>query len=649
MDDLSQKWEDLKRVALMSPSHLRALTFSVWPSDTKLPLLSLRWRLYLDVLPIEQFGQEDADCWRVWAVAMDRERQNYTALKKQYIVDLSSLGKEQEDLKRMNPLSLDEDSPWNQYHRDQELRNTILQDVTRTFPDEAYFRAPRVQRLMADMLFVYAKMHSGLQYRQGMHELLAPLLMAVDGDAVDGDGAALAGVLDRRFIEHDAFALFGRLMRLCMAWYQIPNHVSPPLRPVRQPGNKPTGGLGASAQTPIVSQCYLMMEKLALVDPRLHEHLQKLDIEPQLFGIRWYRLLFNREVAHLRDVFALWDMLFADNVAGPLRLVDWVGVVFLLANRRRLLHGDYEECLTTLLHLPPLPQPTPETLELTPALPNTPLPLTLAARPVLADAVILAPKIPYAALTLPSTTPVQRLALQAAYLRGRPSAESAALVAQQYEVWEEEAWDVIEDDMPLRSLLAAAGAGSSKAAESGRKQTQGGASRAVATSSLPIAVPSPQTRKVQTGGTIQQRRTNGASPVGTSPRSPRSTMPSPPLQAGCVVPLDDRPPVLSASGLGFYSGVRSPGEAVTALGSVTAQVASIAAQCLDMMSDGTEESQKSIQAIAAGLHAVSRVWQEEVVKSADEGTGGAAAAETDLREVLHSLDHIHIRLSRPPS
>ncbi|KAJ2713730.1 hypothetical protein H4R19_002102, partial [Coemansia spiralis] len=425
----------------------------------------------------------------------------------------------------------------------------------------------------------------------GMHELLAPLLLAVDRDAVDyGGDCALAGVLDRRFVEHDAFALFGRLMRLCTTWYQVPS----------------AAPAAAPAQTPIVAQCYLMLEKLGLVDPQLCEHLQRLDIEPQLFGIRWYRLLFSRELARLDDVLLLWDALFADSATGLLRLVDWIAVVLLLASRRRLLRGDYEDCLSTLLHLPPLPLPAPDVLERTPALPNAPLPPAHAGRPVLADAVVLAPKIPYAALALPATAPVQRLALQAAYLRSRPTTDTAALVARQYELWEEDAWDVVDDTVPPPL------------------------------SSLPVAVP--QNRRTR----AQHQQTRGTSLPSASPRSPRSMLSSPPLPASCLVPLAERRSAQSAE---FYGGVRSPGEAAMALGSVTAQAASIAAQCLDMAADGADGGQQAIEDVAAALHALSRVWQEEVVKSAADAP--AAAAESDLRDVLHRLDRIHISLSKP--
>ncbi|KAJ2629310.1 nuclease [Coemansia sp. RSA 1290] len=465
------EWEELKRLSLLSAGNLRTLAYTA-----KLPLASLRWRLFLGVLPVELFGQDDAECQQVWQLAADRERQSYQALKARFIVDPTCVAKEETDWKRMNPLSLDRDSPWHQYHQDQHLRNTILQDVSRTFPEEPYFRHSRVQRLMADMLFVYAKVHSSLQYRQGMHELLAPLLLAVDRDAVARTSEFPTGLLDCSFVEHDTFALFDRLMRLCMPWYQVPPALSP---------------RASDAQTPIVAQCQLLMDKLAALDPELSAHLRQMDIEPQLFGIRWYRLLFSRELPRLRDVLALWDALFADNVSGTLRLVDWIGLVFLLANRRRLLQGDYEDTLTTLLHLPPLPRPSPDALEQTAPLPSSPQSPNVTAFPTI-DLPVAAPKIPFQSVSQPGLRPIQRLALQAAYLRAHPSHGAAMLVAGQYRVWEQEAWDVIEDlDTPAVE--------SSTASDSPKPQPAG---------PLP---PLPQARKMYTSSTLQQKRNCTAS------------------------------------------------------------------------------------------------------------------------------------------
>ncbi|KAJ2728040.1 hypothetical protein H4S00_001200 [Coemansia sp. D1744] len=621
MAELRKKWEDLKRVSLLSAAHLRALTFTASSRGTKLPLLSLRWRLFLDVLPIEHFGQDDAECQQVWTLAADRERQTYAALKAQYIVDLSAQARNETDWKRMNPLSLDEDSPWHQYHKDQELRTTILQDVTRTFPDEPYFRQPRVQRLMADTLFVYAKMHSNLQYRQGMHELLAPLLMAVDRDAVE-TGEFPAVLLDRKFVEHDAFALFERLMRMCMAWYQTPPIVSPS-----------KARHSSAAHTPIIVQCQMLLDKLMAVDPELATHLQEMDIEPQLFGIRWYRLLFSREFSRLRDVFALWDMVLADSAAGTLRLVDWVGVVLLVANRRQLLHGDYEDNLTTLLHLPPLPRPSAETLEQTPALPNTPLSPKSATFPSI-DTPVSGPKIPFAALTQPGTLPVQRLALQAAYLRGRQTKEAALIVARQYEMWEEETWDVIDDmDASMHAVYDEL----SESAASNDSGVPGPASAA----SVPISAPV-HGRKMYTSSTLQQRRANGNTIYGMS-TSPQSLPSSPPRMTGA-------PP--SSEHLVRVASALSPGETLLSLGSATAQATGIAAQCLDMLAAQPHGDKQKAETIANCLHAVSRIWQDEVVRLSDQQSGVVASkqrpqgmAESELRRILRQLDSIYVDVS----
>ncbi|KAJ2744536.1 hypothetical protein H4S06_005435, partial [Coemansia sp. BCRC 34490] len=462
MDKLREDWNELKRAALMSPEHLRTLAFS--GNVRSLPLRSLQWRMYLDLLPIESFGQggddDDDECRRVWGAAVEKERRSYEALRQTYVVDPNASAAAGADWRRLHPLSLDEDSPWTQYHRDQELRTTIAQDVGRTFPEQAYFRAPRVRRLMGDILFVYARMHSALGYRQGMHELLGPLLMLVDGDSVDAqaDPWFLGSVVARGFVEHDAFALFDRLMRMCAAWYQTPGgFASPPLRPARRRHqNQPDDGAAAieatRARAPIVAQCYGLLEKLETVDPRLAAHLRGLDIEPQLFGIRWYRLLFSREFARLDDVVVLWGMLFADPAGGALRLADWVGVVLLLASRRRLLAGDYADALGTLLHLPPLPSPAQDSLDRTPALPNAPIPPNQQHTP--GDALAPTPRLPFAGVSQPGVLPVQRLALQAAYLRSHPSAEAARLIASQYEVWEDDAWDVIDaTEAPRRQEL----------------------------------------------------------------------------------------------------------------------------------------------------------------------------------------------------
>ncbi|KAJ2600431.1 hypothetical protein GGF40_001836 [Coemansia sp. RSA 1286] len=598
MDKLSKDWQELKRLALMSPAHLQLLALS---TPGPLPLRSLRWRIHLDLLPAEHFGQEDDECSRVWEAASTKERNNYTTLRQQFLIDPDSLSSSSHSWQgAMHPLSLDEDSPWARYHADQELRSTIALDVARTFPDEDYFRQGRVQQMLGDILFVYAKMHSGLRYRQGMHELLAPILLAVDMDAVSQGDGFLTRILDRKYVEHDAFAMFDRLMRFCAPWYQAP--------------------MVGTAVTPLVVQCQGILQKLALVDNELAQHITELDIEPQLFGLRWLRLLFGREVSSLRSLMQLWDALLGDT-AGVLRLVDWVGVVLLLANRRALVDADYADCLATLLHLPQLPRPSAETLERTPPLANSPLP----SSPLVDCTMAAAQRLPLNALVIPEMTPIQRLALQAAYLRSRPTPESARLIAKQYELWDAESWAVV--DTRGESVLPAEAV-------------------TISTEQPPIPIPTrlaPEpsaetrptyTRKAYTSSTLQQQRraANGAASYGTSPRKATGSA------AGGSA---HSPPITMMS----PESARSPGEVISSIGLLTAQITALAAQCADVLAQKPDEG--SLRTVAAALHTVSRVWQDEVSRAPGSTfVRPRAMSDADLRVVLRDLDKLLVGLGK---
>lgn len=48
-----------------------------------------------------------------------------------------------------------------------------------SFPDIGYFRDDDVQQQLTNILFLYAVMHPDIEYRQGMHELLAPVYYVV--------------------------------------------------------------------------------------------------------------------------------------------------------------------------------------------------------------------------------------------------------------------------------------------------------------------------------------------------------------------------------------------------------------------------------------------------------------------------------------
>lgn len=61
---------------------------------------------------------------------------------------------------------LHQQSPWNQYFEDSELKKLIRQDVVRTFPEVEFFQSLRIRDLMVTVLFCYARQNPEVSYRQ---------------------------------------------------------------------------------------------------------------------------------------------------------------------------------------------------------------------------------------------------------------------------------------------------------------------------------------------------------------------------------------------------------------------------------------------------------------------------------------------------
>ncbi|KAK4058404.1 hypothetical protein OIO90_000562 [Microbotryomycetes sp. JL221] len=262
-----------------------------------------------------------------------------------------------------NPLGLDDDNPWSTWFEDLELRRTIRQDVQRTFPELGYFRNVDVQDKLVNLLHIWCKLTPEIGYRQGMHELVAPLLWTVDFDSVDAGSPSMTEslphlVLDRAHVEHDTWALFAALMKSCKVFYDFTPSV-----PLTTPAalssttnltlahNRAQVG-GSAVVQPIVATAIRVHDSLLkIVDFELWQKLEELAIEPQLYAIRWLRLLFTREFP-LEDALSLWDGVFAED--NSLRLVEYVCVAMLLRIRDAVLLSDYSGVLQLLLRYPTL-------------------------------------------------------------------------------------------------------------------------------------------------------------------------------------------------------------------------------------------------------------------------------------------------------
>ncbi|KAI1375039.1 RabGAP/TBC [Hypoxylon crocopeplum] len=292
-----------------------------------------------------------------WSHALLESRSTYSSLRDHFLKYIKH--PEYLTAASADPLADDADSPWNSLRHDEVLRAEILQDVQR-LPDEPFYHQPHVQTLILDVLFIYCKLNPDIGgYRQGMHELLAPIVYVVDQDAIDPANAPsdtsadlrMVEMLDASFIEHDSFALFSKVMDHAKPFYEVGEAAS----------NIPPTSFGQHSQISSIVEKSQYIHEVCLykVDPELSTHLKNIEILPQVFLIRWIRLLFSREFP-FDQMLVLWDTLFS--VDPSFKLIDLVCTAMLIRIRWDLLNADYTVALQLLLkYPPPRPQQGPHT------------------------------------------------------------------------------------------------------------------------------------------------------------------------------------------------------------------------------------------------------------------------------------------------
>ncbi|KAK3357498.1 rab-GTPase-TBC domain-containing protein [Lasiosphaeria hispida] len=336
------RWEETLQHGPSIANLQRAVKFNGPASPCLAGCRSVCWRAFL-LFRDAPFTQ--------WSHILAESRGLYNSLCDQHMKFIKH--PEQLAALSFDPLADDPDSPWESVRKDELVRAEILQDVRR-LPDEPFYHQEPTQTMILDILFLYCKLNPSVGgYRQGMHELLAPIVLVVAQDAIDRaavpaedlENAVMADTLDSRFIEHDAYALFSRVMGRASAFYEVGSD-SP-----------------SSAQdrnTIVEKSKYIHEVALMRVDQGLATHLRNIEVLPQIFLIRWIRLLFGREFP-FEQLLAFWDTIFAFDP--NLELIDLVCVAMLLRIRWTLLEADYSVALQLLLKYPvPEPPHGPHTL-----------------------------------------------------------------------------------------------------------------------------------------------------------------------------------------------------------------------------------------------------------------------------------------------
>ncbi|KAG0479935.1 hypothetical protein HPP92_010553 [Vanilla planifolia] len=330
-------------------------------------LRGVQWRIHLGTLP----SSPSASIEDLRRIAAD-SRRSYASLRRHLRM---KDGTRSPDLALDNPLSQDPESPWGRFFRSAELEKMVDQDLTRLYlEDESYFQTPACLAMLRRILILWCLRHPECGYRQGMHELLAPLLYVLHIDLnylsearrlyedyfnnefdglscpeinlvsshktkkakswdLGGCGddfflgnetsiACLDGLdpsLRDVFLLNDAYGVEGELGVVISERFM--EHDAYNMFDGLMGGNHGNVAMadffssapatGSSMGiSPVIEASSALFDLLMTVDYSLHSHLVELGIEPQYFALRWLRVLFGREFS-FNNLLIIWDELFS--------------------------------------------------------------------------------------------------------------------------------------------------------------------------------------------------------------------------------------------------------------------------------------------------------------------------------------------------
>ncbi|CAM0911951.1 unnamed protein product [Alopecurus aequalis] len=330
-------------------------------------LRSVRWRVDLGILPASPVASVE----ELRRAAADSRR----SLRRRLLVD-PHLPKEEARSSSLvvdNPLSQNPESSWGRFFRGAELEKTVDQDLSRLYPEDgSYFQTPTCQAMLRRILLMWCLQHPEYGYRQGMHELLAPLVYVLqvdidklsqvrklhedcfnddfdgvpfpDTDMVfsykprkdpkwiseadnenDSGSASKVNSLDELDLDtkeiillSDAYGAEGELGIVLSerfmehdAYAMFDGLMDGGGGVVRMAEFYSPSSIGSSSSLPpAIEASSALYHLLSTVEPSLHNHFIELKVEPQWFALRWLRVLFGREFC-LNDLLVVWDKVFA--------------------------------------------------------------------------------------------------------------------------------------------------------------------------------------------------------------------------------------------------------------------------------------------------------------------------------------------------
>ncbi|KAK9730204.1 Rab-GTPase-TBC domain [Popillia japonica] len=377
-----KEFEDILQEDIVQLIKLKKLAFNGIPDDQG--LRALCWKLLLGYLPPERES---------WQSVLNRKR----ALYQSFIDDLVVMPGSEEtngDCTLLDhPLSINPDSQWQTYFKDNEVLLQIDKDVRRLCPDISFFQQPtdypcnqivnsndvkrlhtRVQRsvlkcanverkglgitkialvlkkaqedyqpmtegqeahweVVERILFLYAKLNPGQGYVQGMNEIIGPIYYTF---ARDPD------VAYREYAEADCFFCFTNLMSEIRDFF------------IKTLDSTDCG---------INNMMSRLSNQLRESDFDIWLHFQQLELRPEYYGFRWITLLLSQEFP-LPDVLRIWDTLFSDE--NRFNFLIYICCAMIVVLKEKLIKGDFPSNLKLLQNYPPteIPKILPKAVEL---------------------------------------------------------------------------------------------------------------------------------------------------------------------------------------------------------------------------------------------------------------------------------------------
>ncbi|KAF5301241.1 hypothetical protein FQR65_LT00941 [Abscondita terminalis] len=347
---------------------LRKLSFTGIPDDQG--KRAICWRLLLNYLPADK---------STWSTHLKTKRDLYMQFIDEMIVTPGS--KEVDGDVEDHPLSMNPDSEWQAFFKDNEVLLQIDKDVRRLCPDISFFQQPtefpcsvvvnsmdvkrlhrRVERrvlksanverkglgitkialslkkanedyapmdegqeahweVVERILFLYAKLNPGQSYVQGMNEILGPIYYAFASDP---------DVSYREWAEADCFFCFTNLMSEIRDFF---------IKTLDE------------AECGINSMMTRMLVQLKNCDLDVWLRFQQLELRPQYYSFRWITLLLSQEFP-LPDVLRIWDSLFSEEKR--FNFLIYICCAMIVIIRNQLLNGDFPSNLKLLQNFPPM-------------------------------------------------------------------------------------------------------------------------------------------------------------------------------------------------------------------------------------------------------------------------------------------------------